>query len=154
MTPVESLATLAGTWAGTSTLHDPHTGRPEPSDSALTVTPILGGRFVRLDYTWAHNGKPHEGSLLVGHDPAAGVTTAHWIDSWHMGRAVMACTGRADGVGLAVRGTYPAPPGPDWGWRIDLTPTAAGLRLVMHNVFPAEQGGAEQVAVEADYALA
>jgi hypothetical protein len=147
VTPIDRLAALAGRFAGTNTLHDPHTGKPEESPSTLVVVPVLGGRFVRLDYTWAYNGKPQEGSLLVGHDPATGVTSMYMIDTWHLGRVVLALTGS----GLTVRGTYPAPPGPDWGWRIDLTPTAAGLRLVMHNVWPAEQGGKEEVAVEAEY---
>jgi hypothetical protein len=148
--PVESLAALAGQWAGTSTLYDPHSGKPEASPSALTVTPVLGGRFVRLDYIWAYQGKPQEGSLLVGHDPATGTTSGHWIDTWHMGRAALALTG----AGLTLRGTYPAPPGPDWGWRIDLTPFAGGLRLTMHNVYPADLGGKEEIAVEADYTRA
>jgi hypothetical protein len=50
MDPVETLAALAGNWRGTSTLQDPHSGKPDGSPSELTVTPMLGGRFVRLDY--------------------------------------------------------------------------------------------------------
>lgn len=71
-----------------------------------------------------------------------------------MGRGVFACSGRAAGGGVALRGTYAAPPGPDWGWRIDLIPTAATLRIVLHNVFPAGMGGQEAVAVEAEYTRA
>ena len=115
MTPVETLVALAGPWRGTSTLQDPHTGKPDTSPSTLTVSPVLGGRFVRLDYTWVYRGQPQEGSLLVGFDPTAGIVTAHWIDSWHMGSAAMACSGMADGETITVRGTYAAPPGPDWG---------------------------------------
>ena len=68
MNPVEGLAALAGNWSGTNTLQDPNTGKPEESPSTVTVTPILGGRFVRLDYTWGYQGTPQEGSLLVGFD--------------------------------------------------------------------------------------
>jgi hypothetical protein len=71
-----------------------------------------------------------------------------------MGRGVFACSGPADGDVVALRGTYAAPSGPDWGWRIDLIPTAATLRVVMHNVFPAEMGGQEAIAVEAEYSRA
>ena len=154
MTPVESLAALSGRWAGTSTLQDPNTGKPEASPSTLTVTPILGGRFVRLDYTWGYQGKPQEGSLLVGCDPAAGTVSGHWIDTWHMGRGVLTCAGRTDDPTLSLRGSYAAPPGPDWGWRIELTPSATAIRLVMYNIWPAEQGGKEDLAVEAEYAMA
>jgi hypothetical protein len=48
-----------------------------------------------------------------------------------------------------VRGSYAAPPGPDWGWRTDVTPNAERLRVVMHNVWPEAQGGKEELAVEA-----
>lgn len=149
MNPVEALTALAGAWAGTSTLQNPNTNQPDESPSTLTVTPVLGGRFARLDYDWSYQGARQEGSLLVGSDKD--VVTAHWIDSWHMGRAAMVCTGATDGGRITVRGTYPAPPGPDWGWRIDLTPGADALGVVMFNVFPAELGGQEALAVEAAY---
>jgi hypothetical protein len=54
----------------------------------------------------------------------------------------------------SVRGTYAAPPGPDWGWRIDVTPDGDKLRIEMHNVWPEEQGGKEELAVEAVYGRA
>jgi hypothetical protein len=52
MNPVEALVAGAGSWRGENTLQDPHTGKPEESPSTLTVTPVLGGRFVRIDHTW------------------------------------------------------------------------------------------------------
>jgi hypothetical protein len=80
--------------------------------------------------------------------------SAHWIDSWHTGTAAIAFAGTSTGVALSVRGTYPTPPGPDWGWRIDLAADDAALRVVMFNVWPADQGGKEELAVEAVYARA
>ena len=47
MNPVEALTAAAGQWSGTNTLQDPNTGKPEESPSTVTVTPVLGGRFVR-----------------------------------------------------------------------------------------------------------
>lgn len=61
------------------------------SPSTAVITPLLGGRFARLDYTWSYRGSPQEGSLLVGYRPDAEVVTAHCIDTWHMGHEVMAC---------------------------------------------------------------
>jgi len=151
MNPLEP---LVGRWCGTSTLQDPHTGKPDGSPSVLTGTPVLGGRFVRLDYTWAYQGAPQEGSLLVGFDAKAGSVSAHWIDSWHTGTAAIAFAWMSSGGALSVRGTYPAPPGPDWGWRIDLTADDAALRVVMFNVWPTDQGGKEELAVEAVYTRA
>jgi hypothetical protein len=153
MSALEGLIASAGGWRGTSTLEDPHTGSSDASPSTLAVIPVLGGSFVRLDYTWAHRDAPQAGSLLVGHDPTQNVVTAHWIDSWHMGRKVMACVGPTPtGSTLSVRGGYVAPPGPDWGWRIDVMANGGRtLQVVMFNVPP---GGRDELAVEATYTRA
>jgi hypothetical protein len=64
----------------------------------------------------------------------------------------MACSGpKPGGSTLSVRGTYAAPAGPDWGWRIDVTSDRDEMRFVMHNVWPQEQGGKEELAVAAVY---
>jgi hypothetical protein len=83
MHPLGGLRACGGSWRGTSTLQDPHTGVADQSPSTATVTP-----------------------------------------------------------------------GPDWGWRTDVTPGDKTLRVVMHNVWPEEQGGKEEMAVEAVYARA
>ena len=154
MNDLASLIACAGSWQGTNTLQDPHAGRPEESASTATVTPVLGGRFVRLDYTWGYQGKPQEGSILIGFDAKAETFTAHWIDSWHMGNKVMACTGsKTDGPMLSVLGSWAAPPGPDWGWRTGITPEEGpSLRIVMFNVWP--EGDREDLACEASYTRA
>ncbi|CAA9350653.1 MAG: hypothetical protein AVDCRST_MAG68-3562 [uncultured Gemmatimonadetes bacterium] len=149
MNGLETLAACAGRWRGTSTLQDPMRGVAEESRSDMEVTPVLGGTFVRVDYTWAYGGTPQEGSVLVGLDGAA---SGHWIDSWHMGKKGMACTGPAPADGtFRLTGAYAAPPGPDWGWRIDLTPGPDSLRMGMTNVSPE---GEESPAVEAVYVRA
>jgi len=68
-----------------------------------------------------------------------------------MGDKVMACSGRSSPEGtIALRGCYAAPPGPDWGWRIEITPDEKmGLRLVMFNIRP--DGKHEELAVNARY---
>jgi len=115
MNALERLTACAGSWRGTNTLQDPNTGKPEESPSTVAVTPVLAGRFIRLDYTWGHQGKPQEGSLLVGFDPKIGEVSGHSIDTWHMGWIVMNCLGPSPVEGnLAIGGPYAAPPGPDW----------------------------------------
>ena len=49
-----------------------------PGRVTLSVTPVLGGRFIRVDYTWGYQGKPQEGALLVGFDPKSGEVSGHW----------------------------------------------------------------------------
>ncbi|MEZ4728242.1 MAG: DUF1579 family protein [Caldilineaceae bacterium] len=150
MDTLSALVACRGQWRGNNTLQDPETGQPAVSAATATVTPLLDGRFVRLDYTWHYGDTPQAGSLLIGHDTAAGTLSAYWIDSWHMGDKAMLCQGAATGQEeLVVRGAYAAPPGPDWGWRIAIIPGAGtALRLVMHNIWP---DGKEELAVEARY---
>jgi hypothetical protein len=150
MNLLQTLAACAGNWCGKSVLQDPHKGVAEESPSAATCGLQPDGSF-RLEYTWAYQGKPQRGSLLVRLEGSE--VTAGWTDTWHTGDQPMACSG-GSGPALSVRGTYAAPPGPDWGWRIDLTPAGEKLRLVMWNIWPAELGGKEELAVEAVYARA
>lgn len=149
MSTLKPFSDLAGHWQGPYLLQDPSNNLKNESSSTASVMPILGGRFVRFDYTWAYNGKPQEGSILIGHVRATGVLTAHWIDSFHMSDVVMACQGTIDEVGtIDVRGSYAAPPGPDWGWRTVFTLVPDSIRMVMFNIWPEEK---EELAVEAVY---
>jgi len=44
--------------------------------------------------------------------------------------------------------SFAAPPGPDWGWRIEITPDPGGLAAhVMFDLWP--EGGREDLAAEA-----
>lgn len=149
MSALEHLRAVAGSWQGTNTLQDPMSGAPEISAATAIVTALLGGKFVRLDYTWQYQGNDQAGSVLLGYEAEAAVITAHWIDSWHMNDKVMACRGTVDEQGIySVRGSYTVPDNPDWGWRIVLDPTAGEtLRMVMYNLDP---DGQEYLAVEAD----
>lgn len=152
MAVLDELIACAGTWQGTSTLQDPTSGMAEESPSTATVTPVLDGRFVRVDYTWSYGDKPQEGSLLIGYQRKAETATGHWIDTFHNSDKVMACAGTVpEGGPLSLRGSYPAPPGPDWGWRIDVLPEGDTLRIVHYNIWPE---GKEELAVDSRYSRA
>lgn len=146
MSALNDLAACGGEWTGTNVLEDPGRGLAATSDSRATVTPVMEGRFVRIDYTWSYEGKPQWGSMMIGHRPEPGEATMYWIDSWHNGHSGMMCRGRRreDGV-LDVRGSYGAGTGPDWGWRTEIHPDAGALRWVMYNVTP---DGDESLAVD------
>jgi hypothetical protein len=62
----------------------------------------------------------------------------------------MRCSGGDIGNGVvSIKGSYSAPPGPDWGWRTVIEPAGGEtFRLVMYNIAP---GGGEELAVEAVY---
>ncbi len=166
-----TLEALAGTrWKGTNHLWLDPSAPAQVSDATITVEPGA------LHYTWAYEGKPHAGSLaatsgsflasgaalpLVG--PASGEglgvrrgsgTRAEvtFTDSWHQAKP-MVCEGTAgEGALLSVRGSYPAPEGPPWGWRTIVSRRPSGeLVLQMINVTPwgEEQRAVELIAVQA-----
>ncbi len=151
MTVPDSLTTLAGSWTGRNTLHVPWLDPPQSkSQATASLKSVVNGKFVTIAYTWADNGEPHEGLLLIGQHPESGVVSAAWTDSWHQSGSIMHCTGTVEADGsIRFSGTYPAPPDPDWGWRTVITARAgAGFDVVMTNIAP---NGEETVAVESRY---
>jgi hypothetical protein len=150
MSPIEFLTAYSGRWHGMNRLYVNPNDPPDESESKLTITPLLRNSFVRIDQTWAFQGRPQEGSLLVGADGDANQVSVHWIDTFHMGRKVMACIGPIGHEhGIDVLGSYAAPPGPDWGWRIQIiNPAPDRLDIRMFNISPE---GSEALAVNATY---
>jgi hypothetical protein len=141
---------IAGEWTGENLLRLSWMSPSEfRSPSVLKVGRAAKGCFLSVTYTWAHENTPHEAFLLVGVDPNDKVATAAWVDSWHMNSKVMSLRGTMDDNGhIDLRGTYEAPPDPDWGWHIVLTAADGRLRMQMFNCPP---GGGEDLAVQADY---
>src|SRR5262245_29598990 len=148
MTFPEPLTMLAGRWKGTSRLWLDPESAPAESETTATVTEAARGRALAITYAWSHEGEPQEGILLLAGDAAA--IRAAWVDSFHVQEALMLFEGAEDADGgVLVRGSYPAPSGPDWGWTIRVEPLEGGaFRIVMHNVTPE---GEEQLAVASSY---
>ncbi len=98
----------------------------------------------RVAVRWAHDGAPHEGTLLL-RGPAKSCR-GDFTDTFHAASGLV-LHGRADGSTLALYATYPAGDGsPDWGWRIVLDwcdPDHFSFR--MFNVLP---DGTEALAVD------
>jgi hypothetical protein len=134
----ELLESLAGRWTGKSTLVLPTIAPPgSVSDSIATIAPVARGKFGRIEYSWAYDGSPHEGVLLVGRENKSYAAQVLWIDSWHQSEKFMLSDGRLDASGAVdVLGHYPAPTGPDWGWRTAIRARPDGWELVMHNISP------------------
>jgi len=139
---------LIGAWTGNNLLRFMHTDHNSSSD--LSVAHVAKGRFLTFTYTWSYENTDHEGLLTLGYDRQQEVATAAWVDSWHMSSKIMSCQGVIDQQGVIdLRGSYEAPPGPDWGWRIVITaPPGKELQIVMYNCSPE---GVEELAVRADY---
>ncbi len=143
---------LSGEWKGVKRLYlDGESGPEISSPSRMTIAKVARGTLLMLAYTWKYEGLPHEGVMLLCHDEKANVATAAWGDSWHMNARLMQCTGAIEPENnFSVRGSYAAPPGPDWGWEMVVSvgdPNA--IEIVMQNISPK---GERFLAVRADFA--
>ena len=145
----ESKAALVGEWRGTKQLYfGPPPTPPISSASELTVKAVAGGGFLQFAYNWTYEGEQQTGVLLIGNDDENAASAA-WVDSFHMSGKIMSSLGTASETSLDVRGSYAAPPGPDWGWSIAIRCISPNkLQVVMHNISPE---GQEDLAVQIDY---
>lgn len=145
----QSLQALVGRWIGTSRLLLP--GEPvRETSSEATVSLVAQGKFCTLAYSWSFDGTAQDGMLLIGQEQHS--ARVIFIDSWHMGDAMMICQGQVDGQGtLDVRGSYAVEGSADWGWRIVVAPDGHSVRILMYNVTP---DGEEVLGVEATYTRA
>lgn len=149
MTFEEFKQALIGDWVGTKQLYfSPPPAPALSSPSKLSVTPVAGGSFLQFNYDWTYEGETQAGLLLFGVEEENAASAA-WVDSFHMSSKIMFSTGTAASGSADLRGTYAAPPGPDWGWRTAIRPVSANqLQVLMHNISP---DGQEDLAVQIDY---
>jgi hypothetical protein len=152
-TPQPLLSALAGTWHARNHLWFRPDESGHESDTTLVVTPAVRELITSLRYTWSHDGTPHEGVLLVRDASPNGPPAMVWADSFHTSGTFMSLgPGTRSDTSIAATGSYAAPPGPDWGWRIELHVTDPGELLVRHyNILP---DGFEALAIEARYTRA
>lgn len=141
-----ALATLAGRWSGDNAVWLEPGAEPLRSTATAVVSLEAEGQALCMRYDWAEGGKPQSGILMLSGDARLAAWAGSWTDSWHLAHQLMDCRGSGDGTSIAVRGTYAAPPGPDWGWRLALEAgNADECTLRMYNITPA---GHEALAVE------
>lgn len=150
MSANEDFARFVGSWKGTNKLHV--SWMPEPlkeSDSTLTVSLKANGQFIAFDYTWAYEGEPQEGIILLGCDTKSNAVQTVWTDSWHSRHTFILSDGKvADDGTVSVKGYYKVPDHPDWGWRTVIIPQNDLIKIAMYNVSPE---GVEEPAVETDF---
>ncbi len=141
---------LLGEWSGPSRLF--LEGKTYDCVSTASVRMIARDRFVSIDYAWQVEDEPAEGLIIFPASLGATPVVATWLDSWHMSEVIMVCEASIDPAGfVALRGSYAAPPGPDWGWRLELGTEGGAFLLRMFNITP---DGQEEIAVLAQYARA
>lgn len=140
---------LQGRWAGPTRLIMQPDDPGQTSESTLAATPVAGGKFLRIDYTWAHDGKPQDGSILIGVDRKQGRATGLWVDSFHTDPS-MNLLGQitADNT-IDLLGSYSYPGMGDWGWRVKIQPAGDRVVFQMFNIAPDDP--TEYLAVDAEY---
>lgn len=141
---------IVGTWSGSSRLWVSPGEPARDSETTAAIELVGNGAFATIRYTWAEGGRGQDGLIIARLAAEPDATDLVWLDSWHMGDKLMLCRRESVSEGrIAVRGSYAAPPGPDWGWRIVLESGSADrFRILMDNITP---DGQEAPAVEAEY---
>jgi len=150
MSVLDKLLAFTGYWQGTNSLWLSPQEPARESSTTLSLAPAVNQKFIEIKYTWVDDDNPQEGTLLIGYETERQLATAVWADSWHMGEKFMLCQGVIKENGsVDLRGFYQVSTGPDWGWRIVITPESENaLNLVMYNIWPE---GKEELAVKAAY---
>ncbi len=144
---------LVGQWTGINRLWLSPDDPARESETTASIALVAGQSFATIHYTWEDEGQPQDGLLIVRNAAAPSPEDMTWIDSWHTGGKFMFFRGENDDEGrISGLGSYPAPSGPDWGWRIVLVAdTADTIRMLMYNITP---DGEAALAVEAEYSRA
>ncbi len=130
-----------GHWQGTNKLWFEPGGECHQSPISLTANAVRD-QLLEVAYEWQYQNQPKIGRLMV----SLTGNTAAWYDSFHFDSDLWVCDVEQQAEGLNLSGTYPAPPGPDWGWRITLGKDLGQFLMRMYNITPE---GEEALAVEA-----
>jgi len=86
------LADGAGVWQGKNTMWMMPGGDPVKGDSTTTITPLMDGRFMKVDLAGDMPGMgPYKRVGIVGYDNVAKQFVSNWIDNFG--------TGMMNGVG-------------------------------------------------------
>lgn len=104
------LAKRVGTWKGKSTMWMYPGAEPLTSECTSTVTPMLDGRFIKVEHTGEMPGMgPFAGFGLYGFDNVSQEFVSTWIDSCGTGMAHGTGELSADGKKLTMNRTFNCP---------------------------------------------
>lgn len=149
--PHALLAAMVGEWAGVArTWFEPGKLADEAPIKGSTRL-ILDGMFLLHEYEGGMTGHAMQGLAIHGYSCGEKRWQTAWVDSVHNGTRIMLSQGAIDASTGKPNflGSYPAPPGPDWGWRTTLELRDIDNLVISHfNITP---DGDESIGVEIDY---
>ena len=144
------LASLVGHWDGSTRTWFEKDILADESPMRGKIKLVMDGRFISYEYTGTINNKPYEGYMLWAYDLGNDKCQCSWVDSFHMGTAIMHSEGHETGNGFIVTGKYGwIGIGEPWGWRTELEIINSDQFIIRaHNISPA---GDEAKATETIY---
>lgn len=148
MSVTENFQKLAGIWDGTNKLYLSPDEPVRDSKAEACVGLEAHSKFLKINYEWAFEGKPHEGLMLFGFGKESKMTSV-WIDSFHQSGDFMNCNGSIEGDKISVKANYTQPEYADWGWRTNVEfINENSFSFTMFNIEP---NGTEHITVEANF---
>jgi hypothetical protein len=148
MSVTENFQKLVGMWEGNNRLTLEPEKPVKDSDSKACVGLEANGKFLKINYEWSFDGKPHEGLMVLGFGKS-GKATSVWVDSFHQSDDFMVCAGKYEGDTFSVKSHYTQPEYSDWAWRTDVN--FLNQNAFEFNMFNIEPNGTEHIAVEAKF---
>lgn len=105
----DHLKQLVGTWDATSKFWMEPGAEPQVTQGKGTWTPMLGGRYVKLEYEGEVMGQPFKGVGINGYDNFNRRYVDIWMDTW--GTTPMISYGKCDASGktFTYEGEYDDP---------------------------------------------
>jgi hypothetical protein len=106
----KKLAKDVGTWKGKQTMWMGPGSQPATSDCTSTVTPMMDGRFVKVDFSGEIPGMgPYNGMGIVGYDNVSKKFQATWLDNHSTGMSMGTGELSADGKTLTIEYNFTCP---------------------------------------------
>lgn len=144
------LSNLVGIWEGNTKTWFEKDVLADEAPMRAKINLLLDGRFINYEYSSTLNGKPYQGIMTWAYDLGNEKCQCSWVDSFHMGTAIMHSEGHETKNGFSVTGTYGwIGIGAPWSWRTELE--IINLDQFMIRAFNISPEGDEAKATETIY---
>lgn len=106
----KKLATDIGSWTGKQTVWMGPDSEPSTTECTSTVSPLMDGRFVKVDFSGVMEGVgPYNGLGIIGYDNVSKKIQAIWLDNHGTGMSLGTGEFSDDGKTLTIEYSYTCP---------------------------------------------